>query len=305
MTRTNWLRCTALFKADLSLRVDVAKVMGICGRQNTDWSCNGCTYLNGVHRRTSPPLTIWSRTSLYFAVTKILSAPPCLLSNTPLHLNQLGKDQGPKVPVTQAQTLIAEHWLNRQLYIGHVCVSRPLSGRPSVTMHLGKIFLELLLTRCVGWSIKNVMCSCKRVFDKMKWAMSPHAFIGLARPRLFFLQKVWMHEPRRSPINWSIDSIGCEQRDSLASGSFNQGRTCAIVSNSHVAHKSSLCETAAHYTPGWHRETQRLFGISFAYLEGFSMYSLESVVRERGRAVINRNLQIRRRILRDSTTPLK
>lgn len=82
-------------------------------------------------------------------------------------------------------------------------------------------------------------------------------------------------------------SIGCEQRDSLASGSFNQGRTCAIVSNSHVAHKSSLCETAAHYTPGWHRETQRLFGISFAYLEGFSMYSLESVVRERGRAVIN------------------
>lgn len=134
-----------------------------------------------------------------------------------------------------------------------------------------------------------------------------------SQPRLFFLQKVWMCEPRRPPINWSTRFPGGwgdiqlaeTSMTVLASCGFNQGQTCAIVSRAHIRPQNSLCETAVHNTPGWHWETQRLFWISFAYLESFRIYSLEIAVWEWGRAVINWILLILTRVLRDASTALK
>lgn len=169
-------------------------------------------------------------------------------------------------------------------------------------MHLGKIFFsKLLLTHCVGRSIRRLSRSCKRVFNKMKWAMSPRTF--------FF----WMYESRRSAINWLARFPGGRgdiqsaetSMTVLESIGFNQGQTCSIVSRAHIRPRNSLCKTAVHNTPGWHWETQHLFWISFAYLESFRIYSLGIAVWEWGRSVINQILLMRTGVLRDAVTASK
>lgn len=140
-----------------------------------------------VFMSASPLLTSWSRTSLSLAVTKdiIWCSFAFAFKYSPAPELTWLRPQGKGPCYTNRNT-------NCKAY--NLYINWPLSGRPSVTMLLGKIFFsKLLLSHCVGRCIRRLSHSCKRVFDKMKWQCHPTLLLGFSqhsRPRLYFLQKV-------------------------------------------------------------------------------------------------------------------